>query len=147
MEPRILQVVFDAHDPFTLGEFWCAATGYVRESPPAPHATWEETFVAWGLPESEWNAANVIVDPSGKGPRIYIQRVPESKSCKNRLHLDVRVAPDARGAEAMALLEAEAERLTALGAEVAGRVEPTEYNGDKGWIVMRDPEGNEFCLT
>lgn len=147
MEPRVLQVVFDSHDPFAIGEFWCAVTGYVRETPPEPHTTWEETFVAWGLPESEWNSANVIVDPSGKGPRIYIQRVPESKACKNRLHLDVRVAPGVHGQEGMEKLQAEAERLVGLGAEIAGRVEPDDSNGDKGWIVMRDPEGNEFCLT
>lgn len=147
MEPRILQVVIDCHDPLALGEFWCAATGYVRESPPAPYATWEETLTAWGLPESEWNAANAISDPLGAGPRIYLQRVPESKECKNRLHLDIRVAPGASGEEAMARLQEEADRLTALGATLATRVEPADFNGGKGWIVMRDPEGNEFCLT
>lgn len=147
MEPRVLQIVIDAHDPLAIGEFWCAATGYVREAPPEPFATWEETLTAWGLPESEWNAANALVDPSGAGPRIFIQRVPESKACKNRVHMDIRVAPTLRGEEGMGRLTEEAERLIGLGAEIAGRVEPADFNGGKGWIVMRDPEGNEFCLT
>ncbi len=139
--------MFDAHDPLALGEFWCAAAGYVRESPPEPYASWEETLTAWGLPELEWNSANAIVDPSGRGPRIFLQRVPESKVCKNRVHLDIRVAPGVTGEEGMAALEVEAARLVALGAEVAERVGPADFNGGKGWIVMRDPEGNEFCLT
>jgi len=71
--------------------------------------------------------------------------VPEGKVAKNRLHLDVRAAPGLEGEERMAALEAECERLTALGASRVRRFEP-EPPMSHGFIVMQDPEGNEFCL-
>jgi hypothetical protein len=90
-----------------------------------------------GVPESQWNSASAVIDPDGAGPRVYFQRVPEGKAVKNRLHLDVRV-PGGRDE-----LHAEADRLVALGASVVG---PKEERGEF-WIVVQDPEGNEFCLT
>ena len=63
-------------------------------------------------------------DPNGVGPRLFFQRVPESKTVKNRVHLDVRVAPGLEGAERMAALEAECDRLVALGATRVRRHEP-----------------------
>ena len=69
----------------------------------------------------------------------------EGKVAKNRLHLDVRAAPGLEGEERMAALEAECERLTALGASRVRRFEP-EPPMSHGFIVMQDPEGNEFCL-
>lgn len=143
--PREFQITFDAADPLALGEFWCAALGYVRESPP-DKATWEEQLTAWGVPEALWNSRNAIVDPSGRGPRIFIQQVPEPKSAKNRLHLDVRAAPGLRGDARMAALEVECERLVALGAQRRQRFEPDATSGSAGFIVLTDPEGNEFCL-
>ena len=71
--------------------------------------------------------------------------MPERKQAKNRVHLDVRAAPDLDGDERMAALEAEAERLVALGAARLARHEPAPPL-DAGHIVMIDPEGNEFCL-
>ena len=71
--------------------------------------------------------------------------MPEGKVAKNRLHLDVRAAPGLEGEERMAALEAECERLTALGASRVRRFEP-EPPMSHGFIVMQDPEGNEFCL-
>jgi hypothetical protein len=71
--------------------------------------------------------------------------VPEGKSAKNRMHLDVRVAPGLSGDERMTLLERECERLQGLGATRLSRHEPAPpLQG--GHIVMADPEGNEFCL-
>lgn len=69
----------------------------------------------------------------------------EGKQAKNRVHLDVRAAPDLEGDERMAALEAGAERLVAQGATRLGRHEPAPPL-DAGHIVMADPEGNEFCL-
>ncbi|MDO5094436.1 MAG: VOC family protein [Propionibacteriaceae bacterium] len=140
-----LQITFDAADPLALGEFWCAALGYVRQDPPE-EATWEEQLLAWGIPEELWNSRNAIVDPAGKGPGIFIQQVPEPKAGKNRLHLDLRAAPGLTGDERMAALETECVRLTALGATRVERHEPAPDNAFCGWIVMQDPEGNEFCL-
>jgi len=85
-----------------------------------------------------------VVDPDGKGPRVFFQRVPESKAVKNRVHLDLYVSagPGATPEDRKADIEPEAERLVALGAErVEGRQERNEY-----FVVMRDPEGNEFCV-
>ena len=116
--------------------------GYVREEPPAGFATWEEALTAWGLPEERWNDKNAVRDPDGVGPRIFIQKVPEPKAAKNRMHLDVNVSDGLSGAERVAKVRAEAERVIALGASVVD--EMTELG--EFWIVLRDPEGNEFCL-
>ncbi len=139
------QVAIDCADPAELGTFWAASLGYVRQSPPEPHESWEAALAAFGVPESEWNAANALVDPDGTGPRIYFQRVPEAKAGKNRLHLDVHVSsgpgspPDQRRRET----EPTVEKLVALGATDVARME--ELGGY--WAVMQDPEGNEFCIT
>jgi hypothetical protein len=71
--------------------------------------------------------------------------VPEDKVAKNRVHLDVRAAPGLDGAERMAALEVECERLVARGATRVRRSEPAPPMS-AGFIVMADPEGNEFCL-
>ncbi|MCG6567796.1 VOC family protein [Tessaracoccus sp. ZS01] len=139
------QVTFDCADPLALGQFWCEVLGYVREAPPE-FDTWEEQLVAWGVPRDQWNSINAIIDPDGVRPRVFFQRVPEGKVVKNRLHLDVRVAPGQVGADRMDVLEAECGRLVDLGARRVRREEPAPDNGDAGWIVMQDPEGNEFCL-
>ncbi|MFI2364839.1 VOC family protein [Promicromonospora sp. NPDC019610] len=139
---RTFQVTFDATDPRALGDFWCEVLGYVRDAPPAGFATWEEALTAWGVPEQRWNDKNAVSDPDGVGPRIFIQKVPEPKAAKNRVHLDVDVAAGLAGEERIVKIRAEAERVTALGARVVDEVaELGEF-----WIVLRDPEGNEFCL-
>ena len=132
-------LTMDAADPFQLGAFWCLALGYRREDPPAPYATWEEQLTAWGLPPERWNDANAIIDPTGRGPRIFIQKVPESKTAKNRVHLDVIVSPP-KDRAAMAKKVAE---LIAAGATAGETVDSDELGY---WIVMADPEGNEFCI-
>ena len=76
------------------------------------------------MPEEERNNASASVDPDGAGPRLFFQKVPEGKTAKNRLHLDVRAAPGLEGDERMAALEAECERLVALGATRLQRSEP-----------------------
>jgi hypothetical protein len=98
-----------------------------------------------GVPEERHNSAFGIVDPSGNGPRIFFQQVPEDKQAKNRVHLDVRAAPGLQGEARMAELEAQSQRLVALGAARQRRFEP-DGQMSAGFIVMTDPEGNEFCL-
>jgi len=136
------QVTFDAADPLALGEFWCAALGYVRDAPPQGFASWEEALTAWEVPRELWNSKNAVSDPDGSGPRIFIQQVPETKTVKNRVHLDLNVSAGRRGGERLEVLRAEAARLEAIGART---VEERSELGDT-WIVMQDPEGNEFCL-
>lgn len=142
MTPKF-SVTMDAADPLALGEFWALALGYVREAPPAPHRTWEETLTAWGLPPERWNDANAIVDPDGVGPRIFIQKVPEPKLAKNRVHLDVMVSAS-RENKSLAALQAKADELVAAGATQL-QVFDDQVSGR--WIVMQDPEGNEFCIV
>ncbi|MBW0090772.1 VOC family protein [Pseudonocardia sp. KRD-184] len=150
---RHVQVTFDAHDPRGLSTFWRDVLGYVHPGPPGvdlpegadPLAAWDDFLARLGVPEAERGAKSAIEDPDGHGPRIFFQQVPEGKTVKNRLHLDVRAAPGLRGDERMAALEAECERLVALGATRLRRDEP-EPPMSAGFIVMADPEGNEFCL-
>lgn len=150
---RHIQVTFDAHDPRALSTFWRDALGYVHPAPPGvtlpegadPLAAWDEFVERIGIPVEERNSRSAIEDPEGRGPRIFFQRVPEDKVTKNRLHLDVRAAPGLQGDERMAALEAECERLVALGAARVRRVDPAPPM-ETGFIVMTDPEGNEFCL-
>jgi len=142
---REIQVTFDAYDPAALAAFWAEALGYQVQAPPPGFDSWDAALEAWGVPPERRNDASAVVDPEGVGPRVFIQRVPESKTAKNRVHLDVRAAPGLEGEERMAALEAECERLVALGASRHERIEPAPPLSF-GTIVMADPEGNEFCL-
>ena len=141
---RAIQVTFDCHDPGGLGEFWAAALGYRADEPPKGFDSWDAALDAWGVPADQRNSAYAVHDPDGVGPRLFFQRVPEGKSVKNRVHLDVRAAPGLEGEERMAALEKDSERLIALRATRRERVEPGGMSS--GHIVMQDPEGNEFCL-
>ena len=150
---RHIQVTFDAHDPKALSSFWRDVLGYVHPGPPGvdlpdgadPLAAWDDFLARLGVPPQQRNTRSAIEDPDGQGPRLFFQQVPEDKITKNRVHLDVRVAPELRGDERMAALEAECARLVALGATRVRRFEPAPPF-ETGFIVMTDPEGNEFCL-
>jgi hypothetical protein len=142
---RTIQVTFDCTDPNALAGFWNEALGYCYDSPPPGFTSWEEALDHFGVPEEERNNASASVDPDGVGPRLWFQKVPEGKVAKNRLHLDLRAAAGLDGDERMTALEAECDRLTALGATRLKRFEPDPPMSG-GYIVMQDPEGNEFCL-
>ncbi|WP_037312767.1 VOC family protein [Amycolatopsis orientalis] len=150
---REIQVTFDALDPKALSTFWRDALGYVHPGPPGvevpegtdPLDVWAEFLERVGVPEDQRNTRSALEDPAGEGPRIFFQQVPEDKIAKNRVHLDIRAAPGLQGDERMAALEAECDRLVALGAKRIQRFEP-EQPLSLGFIVMNDPEGNEFCL-
>ena len=86
-----IQVTVDCTDPDRLATFWATALGYKKQDPPTGYATWATFLAAQGVPEDQWNAASALVDPAGIGPRIYFQQVPEPKTVKNRVHLDVNV--------------------------------------------------------
>ena len=139
---RQVQVTFDCAEPVRVADFWCEVLGYVVPPPPAGFASWAEAE-ADEPPEKQgaWSAAQ---DPTGVGPRLYFQRVPEGKVVKNRVHLDVRVGTGLVGEERLAVLEAEAARLVALGATRGTLLLADEEN--ESCQVMQDVEGNEFCL-
>ncbi|MBM0275948.1 VOC family protein [Micromonospora tarensis] len=142
---RDVQITIDCADPARLATFWAAALGYRLQGPPGDFESWEQALDAMGVPPENRNDASAAVDPEGSRPRLFFQRVPEGKQVKNRVHLDVRAAPGLAGAERMAALEAEADRLVSHGAKRLGRHEPAPPLG-AGHLVMADPEGNEFCL-
>jgi hypothetical protein len=140
-----IQLVFDTADPGAEARFWSEALHYKLDDPPPGFDTWEAFLTAQGIPEAEWNSASAITDPDGKGPRIYFQKVPEGKTAKNRMHMDLNVGGGRSASieDRRRRVDAEAERLKALGAtDSRGAMEQRgEY-----WIRMNDPEGNEFCL-
>ncbi|MFC1432799.1 VOC family protein [Streptacidiphilus sp. N1-3] len=110
---RFKDLVLDAIDHQGLADWWCTALGYRRR----PEHEGEVRDPTWAVP---------IEDPTGAGPLIWINPVPETKVLKNRMHLDVWGSVD---------------ELVAQGATV---VRPLEDDID--WHVLADPEGNEFCV-
>jgi hypothetical protein len=118
----------DARDPRRLAAFWAGALGYV------PEAGYDDPDGA------------SLVDPDGVGPAIGFLRVPEGKTAKNRMHVDIRVAgePPWDMAERERLIRARAAELLTAGATL---VREESYGDEFGHVVMLDPEGNEFCVA
>ncbi|MEV6653410.1 VOC family protein [Streptomyces sp. NPDC051219] len=143
------KLVIDASDPHAQADFWAAALGYevednsalierLRQYDAVPEgstveshgrAAWRD-FAAVRHPDDSYEEDS----GSGLGRRLLFQRVPEGKTTKNRLHLDLHVGEERR--------DAEVARLTELGATVLYKAE--EPMGE--WTTMADPEGNEFCV-
>ena len=140
-----IQLVFDTADPDREARFWSAALGYVLQPPPAGFETWDAFLEAQGVPAENRNDASAIVDPDDRGPRVFFQKVPEGKTAKNRMHMDLNVSGDhgVELAERKRRVDAEVERLKSLGATDARGA--MEKNGEY-WVRMNDPEGNEFCV-
>jgi hypothetical protein len=137
------QVTFDAANPMAVAEFWAAALGYVVQPPPEGFDSWDAFADAAGIPEEDREHLAAVVDPDGSGPRILFQKVPEGKTVKNRVHLDVNITdPDSSPEEHRTAIDTEVERLLALGAT---RLD--DFSDQTGtWTVMQDIEGNEFCV-
>ncbi|MGH8892837.1 MAG: VOC family protein [Actinomycetes bacterium] len=138
-----VQVVFDCARPQQQAEFWAAALGYVVQPPPPGYDSWPDLLREMGVPEDQWDSRSAVVDPDGGRPRIFFQRVPEAKAVKNRVHLDIQVGPGIAAAERPAMVRDEVTRLTGLGA----RQDRVMDEMGEHWVVMIDPEGNEFCVS
>lgn len=110
-----LVVVIDCAQLDRSAEFWTAVLGYVRDG------------VASGRYQS-------LLPAQGQGAEILLQRVPEGKQGKNRVHLDLRTRE----------LESETHRLISLGARLLTEQPVTEYGWS--WHILADPDGNEFCV-
>lgn len=143
-------VTFDCADPHTQAAFWAQVLDWQVEEhsdliaglKQAGYVTDDDITDVDGV--TSWKSAAAVRDPAdpvdeksgmGQGGRLLFQIVPESKSVKNRVHLDVRVGAEAR--------EQKVNQLTSLGARVIGDGE----QGDHKWLVLADPEGNEFCVS
>jgi hypothetical protein len=142
------QLVIDCSSPEPLAQFWAEALHYVIAPPPSGADSWDDFYRSIGVPEEELGGgADVIEDPNGEGPRIWFQVVPEKKSIKNRLHIDV----NAGGGRDLSLetrrerVEAEAARLVSLGATRLHTI--SEEGLDHYAVALTDPEGNEFDIN
>ena len=127
---RIANVTFACEDPAGLAEFWAVALGYeVQEAPP-------EFMEAWLAAGRDPNGAAAAVDPEGTGPRLFFIKTPKTPTESIPIHLDLS-AEDR---------EAEVQRLLTLGAtEVETKTRETGPYSEV-WTVMKDPEGNGFCV-
>lgn len=139
MPPKI-GLTLDCADPVPLAAFWKFALGYVDVPPPPPFATREEWIRVYGDPGDTAEDGAWLHDPNGLGPRLTLLRVPEPKTVKNRLHIDVHVAGGGTDDERWARIAETVARLAAAGGRVI-----REYATDH--VVMADPEGNEFCVA
>jgi hypothetical protein len=134
-------ITFYADDPRRLSHFWADVFGY-------PHAEFEgelrQTLLASGLTESDLGKVGLAEDPAGVGPRLFFHHADGVKSVRNRLHLDIQSTPGRHPSRAE--LDAERDRLVALGAETVRLVDQLWGPWPELYYQMRDPEGNEFCL-
>ncbi|MFB8212929.1 MULTISPECIES: VOC family protein [unclassified Streptomyces] len=136
-----IDLTLDCTDAQLLAAFWKEALGYIDEPPPAPFRTRAEWFAQFDLPEGDSvDDAAWLCDPDGAGPRLSILKVPEPKTTKNRLHIDVRVPGHGSPDERWARITAESERLVQAGGTIRD-----VFDGHH--VVMTDPEGNEFCVA
>ena len=136
------QVTVDAEDPHTLADWWAETLGwqvepsdegFIRKMIAEGYATDEDTREHRGV--LVWKQGAAIIHPGEPARRVLFQQVPEPKTTKNRVHLDVRV-----GAGDVAAVR---EALVARGATFL-------HDGHQGpytWSTLADPEGNEFCIS
>jgi hypothetical protein len=136
------QVAIDCSSPHELADWWAEALGweveaqdeaFIRRMVSTGAASEEDTAVHRGA--LVWKMGAAITSPEPGRPRVLFQHVPEPKTVKNRLHLDVRIGPERQ--------EAEVTRLRGLGATELWR----GSQGPHSWVTMADPEGNEFCVA
>ena len=135
-----VQITFDCADPHDLARFWAMVLGYQEED----HTNFVDSLLAEGALQPKdvldvdggrgFADVSACRDPAGLGPRLFFQRVEESKVVKNRVHLDLHVGHER--------VKAEAARLIEYGATMAWT------SDDRGayTITLRDPEGNELCV-
>jgi hypothetical protein len=142
------QLVIDCTSPEPLARFWAEALHYVIAPPPPGFDSWDDYFRSIGVPEEGLGIGpDIIEDPNGQGPRIWFQIVPEKKSIKNRIHIDV----NASGGRDVSLeirrerVEAEAARLVSLGAMRLHSI--VEEGLNHYAVALADPEGNEFDIN
>ena len=134
-------ITFYANDPRGLAHFWSGVFGY-------PLLEWEDPLkgelIAAGLTEHDLSLRALAEDPDGKGPRLFFHHADGPKTGRNRLHLDVSTVAGQRPTREQ--LEAEKDRLVALGARVVRLVDQNWGPWPELYYQLEDPDGNEFCL-
>lgn len=147
-----MQLTIDCSDPQRMVAFWAEALGYAPEPPPEGHDTWRAYWEDMGVPEDELppgagDTPESIIDPAGRGPRVWFQKVPEPKVAKNRWHFDLKVG----GGRDVPLdvrrerVDATVKRLVEAGATVL-RINDKPEMGHYA-AAMLDPERNEFDVV
>ena len=136
------QVTIDSTAPHELADWWAEALGWQVE---AQDEAFIRRMVETGAAAEQdtvrhrgalvWRSGAALRSPDPDRPRVLFQAVPEEKTVKNRVHLDVRVGADRR--------ETEVARLVGLGATELWR----QTQGPYEWVTLADPQGNEFCVT
>ncbi len=142
------QITVDSTDPPALARFWAEALGYSPTPPAQPDTPWNRHYRD-RLGEGE-AFDNRLFDPDGLRPPIWFQQVPEDKAGKNRVHLDVY--PTGRDnsltqAQRVAIVDARVDDLVALGATVVRRDRDDDPDDPYYYVVIQDPEDNEFCVS
>lgn len=144
--PLVLGITIDCHDAQVVAAFWCHALGYVEAPPPQGWADWASFLTDHDVPKEEWGDGATIRPASGDGPSINFLKVPEARTVKNRVHLDVKVSGGRHVDQALResrIREKEAD----LVAHGARRQREDRMDGHLDHLVMEDPEGNEFCIV
>ena len=139
------QVVFDANDPHRLATFWATALNYEFQLPPPEFETWDEFADKMGIPQKDRDKLVALVPKGKTGNRVLFQRVPEPKTAKNRVHIDVPSGADRNTPklEQMGIIEAKVAELV----EAGGTAGESHSEFGAVWTVMQDPEGNAFCVV
>jgi catechol 2,3-dioxygenase-like lactoylglutathione lyase family enzyme len=142
----VLGMTFDCADATAQARFWASALGYVPASPPRGWDTWESWLIDLEVPREEWDDGASLVDPAGIGPGISFLKVPEPKTAKNRLHLDLKVSGgrDVDQELRRTRILAKVDEVVAAGATI---VEEHVVRERLDHVVLHDPEGNEFCVA
>ena len=141
------QLTIDANDPAVLARFWAQALGYQPVPPTEPATTWNALYRTRLGEDAAFD--DRLFDPDGFRPPIWFQQVPEAKAGKNRLHLDLypsgrdNTLPMERRIE---IVEAKVAELIGLGASAEHRTRDDNPKDPIYFVVMHDPEGNEFCV-
>jgi hypothetical protein len=141
------QLTIDANDPEALARFWAKALDYQPVPPEGPE-TWHALYRQRLGDRTGFD--NRLFDPAGLRPPLFFQRVPEAKAGKNRLHLDLY--PTGRDSSLpwqrrVELVEGKVSELVELGGGVVSRFSEDDPDDPEYFVVMRDPEGNEFCVS
>ena len=140
------KLTFDCADAPAQAAFWIVALGYAEAPPPEGWDTWEDWLRHFDVPEDEWDDGASLVDPDGVLPGVTFLKVPEGKTAKNRLHLDLWVSGGRHrpAEERESAIREHVAKLLAAGATV---LEEGPEGGPLDHVVMQDPEGNEFCVA